>query len=123
MEFKLVKLKFGTAKIYDRIIEVVINEAVNFQDEHLESLFELFDIYFHDKKFLYLSNRIHDYSHDLNPKLYKAVHRNLMANAIVCHNSASYKNAIFEKKFYNKTPFEVFRDYDDAVDWLKGHLE
>ncbi|MGO3181979.1 MAG: hypothetical protein ACTIJ9_04025 [Aequorivita sp.] len=118
----IINLAFGTAKIFDGIIELKFTEGINFKTEDLQTVFELCDIYFPNKKFLLLSNRTNDFSVDLSPTLYKAFHKNLIASAAVCYNDASFRNAKFEKEFFKRIPFEVFRDYDEAVNWLKSYL-
>lgn len=122
MDDKVIDIGIGTAKIFDNIIEITINEGITFKTEDLKNLFNLFDTQFPDKKFGYLSNRKNDYSIDLSPALYKAFHANLTATATVCYSDLSFKNAKFEKEFYKHKPFEAFRDYEEAVNWLKTHL-
>jgi len=119
---KIIKVSFGTARFFNNIIELTINEGENVKLKDIDTLFELFDTYFPDTKFGYISNRINDYSIDLSPGLYKSFHENLVANAVVCYSEASFKNAKFEKEFYKQKPLEVFRDYDEALKWLKRQL-
>lgn len=123
MEEKIINISFGTARIFDHIIEIIIDEGVTFQSGDLDELFKLFNTHFPDRKFAYLSNRIKDYSIELTPNLYNSFHENLTATAVVCYTEASFKNAKFEKAFYKNIPFEVFRDYEDAVEWLGVHLQ
>ncbi|WP_026450036.1 hypothetical protein [Aequorivita capsosiphonis] len=123
MDGKIVEVSFGTARIYDQIIEITINEGVHFQAEDLQKLFELFDTYFPNKKFAYLSNRKNDYSLELTPSLYKSSYLNLTANAVLCYSDLSFQNANFEKEFYKSKPFKIFREHQEAMDWLKMQLE
>ncbi len=122
MDEKIIKVSFGIAKIFDNIVEITINEGVTIQAKDMNELFELFDSSYPNQNLGYLSNRKNDYSLDLSPGLYKAFHENLIAIAAVCYTDASYKNAQFEKAFYKGKPFEAFRDYEEAVNWLKTHL-
>lgn len=118
----IINLRFGTVKIFDSIVELNFKEGITFKTEDLQAVFNTCDIYFPNKKFFILSNRTNDFSVDLNPKLYKAFHKNLMASAAVCYNELSFRNAQFEKQFFKKIPFEIFRDYEEAVNWLNNHL-
>ena len=122
MDEKIINLAFGTAKIFDNIIELNVKEGITFKTEDLQTVFDVCDIYFPNKKFVILSNRTKDFSVDLTPTLYMPLHENLMASAAVCYNDTSFRNAKFEKEFLKKIPFEVFRDYEEAVSWLKSHL-
>lgn len=122
MESKIVKSSFGTVTIFDNMISIVINEGVLFQAKDLNELYEIFDTYFPNTKFGYISNRLNDYSIDLSPELYRSIHNNLTAMAAVCYTESSYKNANFEKTFYKSKPFEVFKEYGNAVKWLKTCL-
>ncbi len=122
MDEKIINLGFGTVKIFDSIIELEFKEGIIFKTEDLLAVFDICDSYFPNKKFFLLSNRTKDFSVNLTPSLYKSFHENLMASAAVCYNDISFRNAKFEKEFFKKIPFEVFRDYEEAVNWLKGHL-
>ncbi len=99
-----------------------IDEGVTFNDTHLKELFEIYDLFFRHEPFGYLSNRVNDYSINLSPSLYQAIHPNLCAVAAVCYNEVSLENALFEKTFYKTKPFQAFIDYDEAVRWLQQQL-
>lgn len=122
MDEIIINLAFGTATIFDSLIELEFTEGIVFRTEDIYTVFDVCDFYFPNKKFVCLSNRTNDFSIDLNPTLYKAFHENLMAAAAVCYTNTSYRNAKFEKEFFKMIPYEVFRDYGEAVNWLKGHL-
>jgi hypothetical protein len=122
MQTLAIDTSFGTVTVFDSIISTVIAEGITFRAEDLDELFELYDAHFPDKKFVYISNRINDYSIELSPKLYNRVHPNIAALAAVCYTESSYKSAQFEKEFYKNKPFEVFKKYDDAVVWVKTFL-
>ena len=118
MESLAIDTSFGTVTVFGSIISIVIDEGITFRPEDLDELFEIFDVYFPDKKFGYISNRINDYSIELSPKLYKRIHPNVAALAAICYTQSSYKSAQFEKEFYKNKPFEAFKNYDEAVAWL-----
>ncbi len=122
MEKEPIHTSFGLVTILDNIVSIDINEGITFKSTDLEELFGIYDTFFPNEKFGYLSNRVNDYSIDLSPELYKAVHPNLVAIAVVCYSEVSYENANFEKTFYKNSPFKVFTDFDDAVKWLKSWL-
>ncbi len=122
MESIAIETSFGTVTVFDSIISIIIDEGITFRADDLKELFELYDSHFQNKNFGYISNRINDYSIDLSPKLYKSIHSNLVAVAAVCYTEFSYKAAQFEKVFYKNKPFEVFKSYYEAVEWLKTFL-
>ncbi|CAM3419209.1 hypothetical protein [Aequorivita lipolytica] len=122
MEPNNIKLSFGTARIYGNIVEIIIDEGTVFHQGSLKELFNLFDTHFPDENFGYISNRLNDYSIDLSPALYQSFHKNLTAVAALCYSEISYKNAMFEKAFYKHKPFDAFKDYDQAIKWIKTYL-
>ncbi|HLW33526.1 MAG TPA: hypothetical protein VKX40_14785 [Aequorivita sp.] len=122
MDNRIFEASFGKVSIIDNIIVININEGYIFRANDLKELFDIFDTFFPNQKFGYLTNRVNDYTIDLSPELYKAVHPNLTAIAAVCYNQASFKNAKFEKEFYKKGSFEAFTDFQEAVAWLKAHI-
>jgi hypothetical protein len=122
MESKIVKCSFGNVTVLGNIISVVINEGTVFQAKDLNELYNIYDTYFPNTNFGYISNRINDYSIALNSELYRSIYHQLTATAIVCYSESSFKNANFEKNFYKSKPCEVFKDYDSAVKWLNTYL-
>ncbi|MRT15947.1 hypothetical protein F3C99_03140 [Vitellibacter sp. q18] len=113
------KLTFGTAVVYENSIEVVIEEGQVFDENKLSELFEVFNFYFSDKKFGYISNRKYSYSIDLSPAIYNSIHENMAALAVVCYSPICEQSALFEKQFYRELPFEVFATKEEAYIWIK----
>lgn len=122
MDNRIFEASFGKVLIIDNIIVISIKEGYVFKAQDLKELFYIFDTFFPDQKFGYLTNRIYDYTIDLRPELYKATHINLSAIAAVCYTESSYKNAKFEKEFYKKGAFEAFTDFQEALSWLRAHI-
>lgn len=122
MNEKIINTSFGTVRVFDYIIEINIDEGMIFTIEHVKIISELVEAYFPNKKFGYLSNRINDYSINLTPDLSKSFHSNLVATAVVCYSDSSFENAKFQKKFYKTRPLQIFKNHQEAVNWLKSHL-
>lgn len=118
----ILKLSFGKAIIAENIIEIIVDEGQVFDEVNLQELLEIYNTYFHDKKFGYISNRKNSYSIDLSPGLYTSVHKNMVALAVVCYTQISEQTAQFEKRFYRDFPFQVFRNLEEAKKWMQSYL-
>lgn len=72
--------------------------------------------FFQKKKFIYISQRVHDYN--VNPTVYFNLNevKFLSGIAIVCHGSPCLNMAKFEKEF-SKLPFGIFVDLEEAIEW------
>lgn len=122
MDNVILEASFGKVFLIDNIMVITINEGVIFGVKDLKELFEIYDTFFPNEKFGYISNRINDYTIDLNPDLYNANHTNLAAIAAVCYTESSFKNAKFEKEFYKNRPFDAFTDIQEAIAFLKANI-
>jgi len=117
----IVDLDFVQVNIFKNHAFITINEGVVFDLPKLEKLFEVFDNYYPNKPFGYISDRQFDYS--VNPTCYLEVsnHPRLKSIAILCHKQSSYESAQFEKAFY-KRPFGVFFSLKECENWIQSHL-
>lgn len=120
MDNRIFEASFGKVSVIDNIVIINIQEGYIFRAQDLKELFDTFNTFFPNQKFGYLTDRVNDYTLDLSPDLYKAIHPNLKAIAAVCYTEASFKNAKFEKEFYKKGSFEAFTDFQEALSWLKA---
>ena len=117
------ELKFDFCKmhIYDHYVVVVMNEGVTITPEHNQVLLNVVDTYFKNKKFVYITHRIHSYSVD--PKIYLETSKieNLAGFAVVSNDFKAKSNADVEKLFLRK-PFKVFSDLESAISWASEIL-
>ncbi len=118
---KTIILNFATLQIYDKHLIATINEGVVFDTPQFEQLQEVFAIYFPDKPFGYITNRINDYT--VNPVCYtstKNIER-LVGMAVLCYSQNTYQTALFTKPFF-KQPFEAFFTLEECENWLQQLL-
>ncbi len=117
-----IDLDFVQIEIYDQYALLTIREGTVFDLPKLGSIFEIFEQYYGDKPFGYISNRKFDYS--VNPTCYLEVsnHPKLKSIAVLCHTEASYNTAQFEKAFY-KRPFGVFYSLEECIEWTLKNVE
>lgn len=117
-----IDLDFVQIEIYDQYALLTIREGTVFDLPKLGSIFEIFEQYYGDKPFGYISNRKFDYS--VNPTCYLEVsnHPKLKSIAVLCHTEASYNTAQFEKAFY-KRPFGVFYSLEECIEWTSKNVE
>ena len=118
----LIELDFGTLEIHDHCVISTIKEGVLFDKEERKKLFKVFDAYFEEKPFVYISNRKNDYT--VNPTSYLQeddYSNQLVGMAVLCYSKSSYQTALFEKKFYSRA-FNVFYNIEACKLWANEIL-
>lgn len=118
---KIIDLDFVFIELFPSYLVATIKEGVLFDTPQLATFYEIFDTYYPDKKFGYISNRIHDYT--VNPTCYLKSTKfpRLIGMAICCKEQSTYNTAKFEKSFY-KRPFRVFYKMEDCIDWIDQQI-
>ena len=114
-------LDFCILKFYDNYVISTINEDVDLTIEKSNLMAKIAGDYFGKKPFVYITNRINNYTVD--PEVYKRISKlECLAGFVVVSNSiGSIKNALFEKIFLDK-PFQIFNNLDDAILWAENIL-
>lgn len=109
---------FCTMYIYDTYMIVVMKEGITITPSHNQILLNIVDTYYKNKRFVYITNRIHSYSVD--PAVYFETSKidNLDGFAVVSKDFKAKSNAEIEKLFLNK-PLQVFDTLDEAISWAK----
>lgn len=107
---------FGIISIHDNYVIGVMNEGATVTIDVNNAVLRIFDQYYKEKKFIYISHRLNSYAVD--PNVYKrtAKIKNLAGIAIVSKNQMALKNAEIEKLFIN-IPFETFINLEEATQW------
>lgn len=115
------KFDFCTMYIYNNYMVVVINEGINITPAHNQTLLNIVDTYYNNKKFVYITHRLHSYS--VNPAIYIETSKieNLIGFAVVSKDYKTKSNAEIEKLFFDK-PFEVFNTLENAISWATSIL-
>ncbi len=112
------ELKFDFCKmyIYNNYMIVVINEGVTITPKHNQTLLNVVDTYYKNKKFVYITHRLNSYAVD--PAVYLETSKidNLAGFAVVSKDFKAKSNAEIEKLFLSK-PFEVFNTIEEAIYW------
>ncbi|MDX1462462.1 MAG: hypothetical protein R3359_05355 [Marinirhabdus sp.] len=118
----IIQLPFAQLEIYDDYVISTINEGVVFDTPHLEKLHEVFVLYFPNRPFGYIANRVNDYT--VNPICYvKAKLLEQMAGmAVWCHTERNYQTAVFTKPFFPRA-YEPFFKLEECVLWIEKQLE
>lgn len=117
----LLKFDFCEMHIYDYYVVVIINEGVTLTPAHNETLINVVDTYYVNKRFVYITHRINSYAVD--PAIYFETSKidNLQGFAVVSKDFKAKSNAEVEKLFLNK-PFEIFDTMEEAINWSKSIL-
>lgn len=112
----VLKFDFCDMHIHDNYLRVIMNEGVTITPAHNETLLNIVDTYFKNKKFVYISHRLNSYSVD--PAIYIETSKidSLIGFAVVSKDYKAKSNAEIEKLFFHK-PFEIFTTLEAAVSW------
>lgn len=113
-----IELDFTFLELHPEYVISSIKEGVLFEIEHRKQLFEIFDRFYKNKRFGYISDRKFDYT--INPTSYlkSQAYENLAGYAVRCYTESNYATAMFEKKFYDRA-FAAFYSMDECKDWVK----
>ena len=111
-------LDFCILKFYDNYVISILNEGINLTVEMSNKMSQIALDYYKEKPFVYITNRIHDYTVD--SEVYKEISKmkTLAGFVVVSDKKPSIKNALLEKIFLDK-PFQIFNNLDDAILWAK----
>ncbi len=114
-----VTLSFAKIEIFENYLISTVNEGVIIDLSHLKELQLIFDLYFQNNYFGFISNRINDYT--VNPTSFNKLSRNprLLGVAILCYSKESYDNTQFIKYFYSK-PFKSFFSQKECLQWFNS---
>jgi hypothetical protein len=104
-------------ELSEHCVIATVKEGVLIELDHIAALHEVFAKYYSARNFGYIDNRAHQYAINLSPELYNSRYPKMVGLAIVCYTESAIKNANFEKSFYN-WPFEVFKNLDEAQQWI-----
>lgn len=115
--FKVIELPFASLALYEKFVVVTIKEGVLFDRPELEAFYEIFDTFYPNTYFGYISNRQNKYT--INPTSYieTSKYPRLIGMAIVCTVISNKRMALYEKRFYDR-PFEIFETMEKAQEWI-----
>jgi hypothetical protein len=107
---------FCKINIYNQYTIVEINEGVHLSLEHNTVLVNLVDTYYKNKPFIYITNRIHNYTVDPEVYLKTSEIKNLIGFAIV---SPTHTKEIASKigHLFKRVDFIVLNNLESAKDW------
>lgn len=113
------KFDFCDMYIYSNYMVVVMKEGITISPDRNRILINIAETYFLNKKFVYITHRIHSYAVD--PAIYIETSKiqNLIGFAVVSKDFKAKSNADIERLFLKK-PFEVFNTLEEAVSWAES---
>lgn len=114
---KKIALDFTEIEVYEDYLISTVKEGVVFDLPHLEKIHMVFDTFFPDKLFGFISNRKNDYTVNPTCFMHHSKYPRLIGEAVLCHTKSSYNISQFEKKFYSR-PFEAFFSLDECKSWI-----
>ncbi|CAM4328949.1 hypothetical protein [Gillisia hiemivivida] len=117
---KSVKLGFTTLDFYKNYVISEVNEEAVFSHSQFMEVVNRCREFYVEKKFVYISRRINNYSVD--PTVYlklEEIRKNLIGIAIVSNKVSSINMAEFEKTF-SKVDFKIFLELDEAAEWAEN---
>ena len=119
---KSIELPFVVLRFYDAYVVAKLKEGVVLGQQEFNELVEVCVNFYRGKKFVYISNRVNNYNVDPLVYLNLVKIETLAGLAVVCGSYDAIGGANFEKRF-SKAPFEVFVEFEDAVEWARELLE
>lgn len=124
--FRIMKelhLDFGHFELHKDYVIGTINEGVHFDLELNKILEKNFIAHFGFKNpFVYISNRINDYSIDPMVHKYNSAIDSLRAIAILETPHHKPTTIDVESRFFKPKPLQIFKDKKEAYEWCQNHL-
>ncbi len=117
---KSVKLDFTTLDFHKNYVISEVNEEAVFSHSQFMEVVNRCREFYVEKRFVYISKRINNYSVD--PTVYlklEEIRKNLIGIAIVSNKVSSINMAEFEKTF-SKVDFKIFLELDEAAEWAEN---
>ena len=112
---------FAHFDLFDTYLITTVGEGVVLGKEEMQTFREVFEKYYGNKPFCYVSNRINDYT--INPLYYKEVEKhplNIVAVSTLCFSEESYKNAVFAEQFFS-WPHKAFYTLEECIAFIEKH--
>ena len=111
-----IDIGIGYISIDENYLVVVINQDETVTVESNKILLNLVDLFYQNKNFVYITNRINSYA--VNPTVYFETKKikNLIGFAVVSQKEITKNNALIEKLFVDK-PFKIFKELNEATSW------
>jgi len=113
---------FCKINIFDRYTIVEINEGVHLAPDHNTVLVNLVDTYYKNKSFVYITNRVNNYTVDPSIYIKTSEIENLIGFAVV---SQTHTKEIAHKiaPLFSRVRFNVFNNLDTAIVWANQLLD
>ncbi|REE07906.1 hypothetical protein [Winogradskyella pacifica] len=121
-EYKVYKLKLGTVYIYSNFLVSEFDEGADITFKNFDELAFIIKTHFEDRPFGFIANRKNSYSINLNDaKIFNETFKNLKAYAIIVYSNLTERIIEIESHFF-KFNRKVFKDFENAIDWIENSL-
>ncbi|WP_299113251.1 hypothetical protein [uncultured Winogradskyella sp.] len=121
-EHTLLKTNLGSVYLFDNYIITDFKEGIDINFENFNEVSELIKVYFEDRHFGFIANRINSYSINLtDASKFNANFPNLRAYAVVVYNTITERVFEIENHFFTFNR-SVFKELDSAVTWVEESL-
>lgn len=114
-----VDIDIARFELHKHYLVATIHEGVIFDTPQLQKFHEIFDTYYKDRPFGYISNRLNDYT--INPTCYietKKYDSKIVGIATLCYSDVTFQNATFAERFFD-WPHQAFYTMDECVEWIQ----
>jgi hypothetical protein len=96
---------------------VEINEGVHVTPEHNIVLVNLVDTYYRSRPFVYITNRLHNYTVDASVYSETSKVKNLIGFAMVSQTEYSGRDASAIENLFMSSKFKLFSKLETATNW------
>lgn len=114
--------EYGILHFHEHFVVGTIHAGIDFDKACVDDIVMRLNAAYGNRPFVYISNRIHDYS--LNPAQVRRLESetSIIAAAFVLLRRFSHESFQTERVFY-KLPIATFQTVDEAITWARAQID
>ncbi|WP_031426310.1 hypothetical protein [Flavimarina sp. Hel_I_48] len=112
---KILEYPFGKAFCYDKYVYFEREPYQDLSVEQVQTLMRGIDVYYHNRKFVYISNRKMRTIIDINA--YQHLNKKQMVAIAIVTDQPNAEETLLEEQAMFDGPFAFFKTLDQAISW------